>query len=243
MELNKFNKRLIAARRPFSVVEIKNDPRITNVNGKQSSYNIVGGNGSGIAEFGCDELSATWFCEAANRYAAEIYRGKYPTNEQETPADIIAEKRREADELEASSYKPHQFLRERIAELRREADRLEAAVNRECGDAAKLREVLSTISEVSDDWRLHANTMPGALDRILELAQAALAATKKEKGAKWLNGKDYECEFAYCSKCGLPQWADWDSHSEAKENIGNFAEKYKYCPECGAKMEGGEYVE
>lgn len=72
MALNKTTKRLIAARRPFSVVEIKNDPSITNVNGKQSAYNLVGKNGSGIAEFGCDELAALWFCEAANRYADEI---------------------------------------------------------------------------------------------------------------------------------------------------------------------------
>jgi hypothetical protein len=40
----------------------------------------------------------------------------------------------------------------------------------------KLREALETILKVSDDWRLYANTMPGALDRIYELAQAALAA-------------------------------------------------------------------
>lgn len=72
MKLTKFVNRLIAARRPFSVVEIENDPRITNVNGKQSSYNIVGKNGSGIAEFGCDEWAAQWFCDAANRYANEI---------------------------------------------------------------------------------------------------------------------------------------------------------------------------
>lgn len=80
MELNKTTKRLIAARRPFSVVEIKDDPRITNVNGKQSAYNIVGKNGSGIAEFGCDELAALWFCEAANRYADEIYNRRSMRN-------------------------------------------------------------------------------------------------------------------------------------------------------------------
>ena len=143
MTLDKTTKRLIAARRPFSVVEIKNDPSITNVNGKRSSYNLVGKNGSGIAEFGCDEWAALWFCEAANRYADEIYSRHSTT--------------------------PH--------------------------------------------------------------------------SGKWRNGKDYECEFAYCSECGLPQWTDWSSHREAKENIGDFAENYKYCPECGAKMEGGEYVE
>lgn len=60
---------------------------------------------------------------------------------------------------------------------------------------------------------------------------------------KWLNGKDYECEFAYCSKCGRTVWVGWDSHRDAAENIGDFAEDYRYCPKCGAKMEGGEYVE
>ena len=79
MELNKTTKRLVAARRPFSVVEIKNAPHITKVNGKQSAYNIVGKNGYGVAEFGCDELAATWFCEAANRYADEIYRRRSTT--------------------------------------------------------------------------------------------------------------------------------------------------------------------
>lgn len=50
---------------------------------------------------------------------------------QKTIADIVTEKRREADELEASSYRPYSFLRERIAELRQEADRIEAAQKRE----------------------------------------------------------------------------------------------------------------
>lgn len=142
MILNKFNKRLIAASRPFSVVEIKNAPGITSVNGKRSSYNIVGKNGSGVAEFGCDELAALWFCEAANRYADEIYSRRPAT--------------------------PHT--------------------------------------------------------------------------GKWLNGKDYEYEFAYCSACGRMQWAGWSSHRDAEEKIGVFVENYRYCPGCGAKMEGSEYV-
>ena len=141
MKLNKTSKRLIAARYPFSVVEVKNDPHITKQNGKQSSYNIVG-NGSGIAEFGCDELTALWFCEAANRYADEIF---------------------------SHLFKPP-FM------------------------------------------------------------------------GKWLNGKNYEYDFAYCSACGRMQWVGWNSHKEAEEKVENFAENYRYCPGCGAKMEGGEYV-
>lgn len=99
-------------------------------------------------------------------------------NTNETIADIIAEKRRKADELEASSYKPYQFLRERIAELRQEADRLEAALRREkaaieadalavgglveasrataenssaVGDAAKWREALKVIRRMVNE--------------------------------------------------------------------------------------------
>ena len=142
MELNKTSKRLIAARRPFSVVVIENDPSITNVNGKQSSYRIVDEDGSGVAEFGCDELAALWFCEAANRYADSIYSRR----------------------------------------------------------------------------------------------------TEIPRTGKWLNGKQYEYEYAYCSECGRIEWAGWESHREAKDRVGHFAEIYRYCPGCGAKMEGGEYV-
>lgn len=88
MELNKTNKRLIAADSPFSVVEVRNDKRITKQNGKQSSYNIVGKSGYGIAEFGCNELAATWFCEAANRYANEIYARVQPDYKPKAVAGI-----------------------------------------------------------------------------------------------------------------------------------------------------------
>lgn len=72
MQLSKLVNRLIAARSPFSVVEIKDDSGITRVNGKQSSFRIVNSKKSGIANFGCDERAAQWFCDAANRYANEI---------------------------------------------------------------------------------------------------------------------------------------------------------------------------
>ena len=65
----------------------------------------------------------------------------------------------------------------------------------------------------------------------------------KTKEGQWLNGDDYEYEFAYCSECGRMQWADWNSHAEAKEKVGEFHEDYKFCPGCGAKMTGGRYVE
>lgn len=69
---------------------------------------------------------------------------------------------------------------------------------------------------------------------------AALAAPP-HKG-RWVNGTEYEYEFAYCSECGRMQWASWDSHKQAEENIEAFADDYRFCPGCGAKMEGGVYV-
>ena len=59
---------------------------------------------------------------------------------------------------------------------------------------------------------------------------------------KWMNGRNYEYEYAYCSECGRAQWADWDTHKQAEESIESFADNYRYCPGCGAKMEGGVYV-
>ena len=59
---------------------------------------------------------------------------------------------------------------------------------------------------------------------------------------KWMNGRGYEYEYAYCSECGRMQFAGWDTHKQAEENIESFACDYKYCPCCGAKMEGGVYV-
>ena len=59
---------------------------------------------------------------------------------------------------------------------------------------------------------------------------------------KWMNGRNYEYEYAYCSECGRAQWAGWDTHKQAEESIESFADNYRYCPGCGAKMEGGVYV-
>ena len=51
---------------------------------------------------------------------------------QETVADIVAEKRHRANEIEAAAGRDaNQFQRELIADLRKEADRLEEAAKRE----------------------------------------------------------------------------------------------------------------
>lgn len=43
-------------------------------------------------------------------------------------------------------------------------------------NAAAIREALAEISKFADDWESYANTKAGALDRIYELANAAISA-------------------------------------------------------------------
>lgn len=85
-----------------------------------------------------------------------------------------------------------------------------------------------------------ANWMSCLADKI---RKAGTFVEEQHEKAKWLNGKHYECEFAYCSKCGRMEWAGWTTHNRAKEKVVDFFNDYKFCPECGSEMEGGEYVE
>ena len=102
---------------------------------------------------------------------------------QETTADIIAEKRRRADEIERDCAEKmrrgemvsDRYARELVADIRREADRLEAACKRDkaaieadalavggmveaarkrgCGDCAKLRDALQKAAESAAEIR------------------------------------------------------------------------------------------
>ena len=74
----------------------------------------------------------------------------------------------------------------------------------------------------------------------VEKARHALSVVP-HKG-KWKNGTLYEYEYAYCSECGRAQWAGWDTHKQAEEEIESFADNYRFCPGCGTEMEGGIYV-
>ena len=85
------------------------------------------------------------------------------------------------------------------------------------------------------------------LDSIVKLSADYLAnklekAVKRESGL-WLNGDNYEYEFAYCSKCRHMEHAGWNTHAEAKVEVEDFYQVYKYCPNCGAQMIGGHYEE
>lgn len=52
--------------------------------------------------------------------------------------------------------------------------------------------------------------------------------------ARWILGGEYE--FAYCSKCGRQEYADWNSTSESINKIDEFSKDYRYCPWCGTRM-------
>ena len=100
----------------------------------------------------------------------------------------------------------------------------------------------SKYSEILDKYTCVKQGFPAVLDlrSAFPMANAALSAPP-HKG-KWENGTMYEYEYAYCSECGRMQWAGWDSHKQADEEIESFARDYKFCPGCGAEMEGGVYV-
>lgn len=84
------------------------------------------------------------------------------------------------------------------------------------------------------DWYMNEWIPYDQYDECEDIAISALTEQKCE--AKWELGGEYE--FAYCSHCGHQQWASWDSHQEAMENIGEFHKEYKFCPNCGFEMKG-----
>jgi chromosome segregation ATPase len=102
----------------------------------------------------------------------------------ETIADIIAEKRQYADDLERACNeiaaeapslveKMEDYKHTTIADIRREADRLEAARKSERGDCAKLREALGKLR--AELWN---NTVIAGKRKfeLYEIADAALSS-------------------------------------------------------------------
>lgn len=118
--------------------------------------------------------------------------------------------------------------------------RSEKTTMKSLGDSAALREALEEIEKILNSWYCPDNSTAAKVVALRNKCRTALA-TPPHTG-KWENGREYEYEYAYCSACGHMQWADWDSHMQAEEHIEDFAEVYRFCPSCGAKMEGGVYV-
>lgn len=108
----------------------------------------------------------------------------------ETVADIIAEKRRRADEIErdcAEKMKRGEmvsdcYARELVADIRREADRLEAAHKRERVTCARMREACAKAAESAAEIMERVRHKDGlafnTANYIAGVARTALAATK-----------------------------------------------------------------
>ena len=105
---------------------------------------------------------------------------------------------------------------------------------------ARLREALESTEELLEHFAKPGTMLGDAFFLHMRDNRAALAAPPRK--GRWKNGRGYEYEYAYCSECGRMQWAGWDTHKQAEENIESFADDYRFCPGCGAEMEGGEYV-
>lgn len=113
-------------------------------------------------------------------------------SEQETIADIIAEKRREANYIvqvaQGKCHTRRDKAEDEARDIRREADRLEAAHKRERGDCAKLREALKLcLRGMCGYCRMDAEARGMTTEcvngcEVMLGAKAALAATEKEGG-------------------------------------------------------------
>lgn len=51
--------------------------------------------------------------------------------------------------------------------------------------------------------------------------QIGNAAAMRE--GKWMNGRRFEYEYAYCPECGRMKFAGLDTHKQAEKNIESFA--------------------
>lgn len=106
----------------------------------------------------------------------------------ETIADIVAEKRARADEIEgAAGHDANQFQRELIADLRAEADRIEAAAKREANSIERL-----VRDAIIDYQEMYAHAPNDDAER--ELIDRA------ERGNAWLVAHGYEPERLSWSK-------------------------------------------
>lgn len=132
------------------------------------------------------------------------------TKENETIADIIAEKRRRADEIERDCAEKMKrgkmvsdcYARELVADIRQEADRMEAAHKRELeavGNAAKLREALSKFCAYSAVVLNTGMFNRVHLEALLNMAKAALAEPPRncDVGTVMEQGKRFA---AFCYK-------------------------------------------
>ena len=109
-------------------------------------------------------------------------------HKQETLADIVAEKRAQANKIESvAGLDANQFQRELIHDLRAEADRIEAAHKRESNSIERL------VRDAIIDYQEMFDNAPND-DAERELVERA------ERGNAWLVANGYEPEQLSWSK-------------------------------------------
>ena len=144
---------------------------------------------------------------------------------------IIKEMRNRASEIRGN-LGPKGLWQERLdraEELRVLAKRIKEAVELErielYEDEAKY--MLQEYAKCTDE-----DLAPSAL----ALKRELLSLVPTHKGHWYIT----EYEFATCSECGWMEFMSWNSTSEASEKVKTVHEEYKFCPHCGAEMEGEE---
>ncbi|MBO7668392.1 MAG: hypothetical protein J6T26_08025 [Firmicutes bacterium] len=71
------------------------------------------------------------------------------------------------------------------------------------------------------------------------LMDAPAADVAPVRHGRWFLDGDYE--YINCSKCLNPFYMGFDTSSDARQYLLR-EDKWKYCPNCGAKMDGSEEV-
>ena len=166
---------------------------------------------------------------------------------QETIADIIAEKRRRADEIErdcAEKMKRGEmvsdcYARELVADIRREADRLEAAHRREVREAEDL--FRKSLKKQEDTLRDQYEALVGfsnraklreALESVKELARTIYSTS--DKGSSHEDLAEKIVELANAALAAPPRNCDALSVQEQTEKFNQFCQSHRHSdlPKC-----------
>ena len=67
------------------------------------------------------------------------------------------------------------------------------------------------------------------------VADFPAADVREVKRGKWFLDGDYE--YINCSECLYPFYMGFDTSSDARQYLAS-EERWKYCPNCGARMDG-----
>ena len=99
----------------------------------------------------------------------------------------------------------------------------------ECEDAVSRQNVIETIKAMHG--RCDTGNIDDYCDLMVESLSVLTPATPKRKTGKWILLEECANAGYYCSEC---------RKKVVKEGWSDTVKKIKFCPNCGAKMDGGE---